>query len=69
MGRLARAALGTYKRFVSPHLASRQCRFRPSCSEYAVEAIDKYGLLRGLMYTRARLKRCNPSTPAGNDPP
>ena len=66
---LARSALGAYQRYLSPHLASRQCRFTPTCSEYSVLAIERHGLLRGLMMARARLKRCNPRTPAGEDYP
>lgn len=44
------------------------CRFYPSCSNYALEAVAKYGLLRGSMLTAWRLMRCHPFHPGGVDP-
>jgi putative membrane protein insertion efficiency factor len=44
------------------------CRFYPSCSEYAVGALDRHGLIRGLGLTAWRLLRCNPYHPGGLDP-
>lgn len=48
-----------YQKFISPALPSR-CRFRPTCSQYALEAIEKYGALRGGLLAIWRLLRCNP---------
>ena len=63
----ALAALRAYKRFVSPILPPG-CRFAPTCSEYAAEAIEKHGLLRGGTLAVRRLLRCGPWHPAGYDP-
>jgi putative membrane protein insertion efficiency factor len=45
------------------------CRFTPSCSQYTVEALRKYGLVRGLAKGAWRILRCNPLHPGGEDPP
>ena len=55
-----------YKRFVSPMLP-HSCRFVPTCSEYAVEAIESYGALRGSGLAISRLLRCHPFAKAGLD--
>ena len=65
--RVAAAILRGYKRFVSPALPAA-CRFYPSCSVYAAEAIEKYGLLRGAWMAIARLAKCHPLHPGGFDP-
>jgi uncharacterized protein len=57
-----------YQRFLSPLLGS-QCRFHPSCSRYGIEALRKYGFLRGSWKTIYRIARCNPLHPGGHDPP
>ena len=44
------------------------CRFRPTCSEYGVEAITKYGIIKGGIITSWRILRCNPWNKGGNDP-
>lgn len=44
------------------------CRFRPTCSEYAIEALDKYGLVRGGLLSLRRLLRCHPLSDGGFDP-
>ena len=44
------------------------CRFRPTCSEYGVEAINKYGVIKGGLMTSWRILRCNPWNKGGNDP-
>jgi len=59
-------ALRAYQRVVSPFLPPA-CRFYPSCSEYAAQAIEKHGLLRGVMLSFARLARCHPFHPGGFD--
>jgi hypothetical protein len=64
---LALGALRGYKRFVSPILPPA-CRFSPTCSEYAAEAIEKHGVLRGGTLAVRRLVRCGPWHPGGYDP-
>ncbi len=56
-----------YQRFISPFLP-RRCRFHPSCSEYAAQAILKHGILRGGWLALRRLLRCGPWHPGGYDP-
>lgn len=56
-----------YQKTVSPLLGPR-CRYHPSCSEYAVQAIQKFGILRGLVLAGWRLLRCNPWSRGGFDP-
>jgi len=56
-----------YRRFLSPLLAPR-CRFAPSCSEYALEALRRHGAARGLWLAARRLARCQPFHPGGYDP-
>ena len=61
------APIRLYQRFISPGLPSR-CKFHPSCSEYAVQAIRSYGILRGTVLAAWRLLRCNPFSHGGYDP-
>jgi putative membrane protein insertion efficiency factor len=56
-----------YQYAISPFLG-RRCRFYPSCSEYAVEAVNKHGALRGGWLGLKRLSRCHPWHPGGYDP-
>ncbi len=63
----AAGALRLYKRFISPVLPPA-CRFVPTCSEYAAEAIEKHGILRGGTLAVRRLVRCGPWHPGGYDP-
>ena len=60
--------LRCYKRFISPMLP-HACRFVPTCSEYAGEAIERYGVFRGSVLAAGRLLRCHPFARAGYDPP
>lgn len=55
-----------YQRVISPALP-RRCKYYPSCSQYAVEAIKRYGVLRGLVLAVWRLLRCNPWSHGGVD--
>jgi putative membrane protein insertion efficiency factor len=64
---IAVAPLLAYQRFVSPALGQR-CRFEPSCSRYAVQAVREFGILRGLVLGGWRLLRCNPFGRGGFDP-
>ena len=57
----------TYQYLLSPYFGS-QCRFTPSCSHYAVDALTKYGALKGARLTVRRLLRCHPWHPGGFDP-
>lgn len=56
-----------YRRFISPLLGAR-CRFYPSCSAYALEAVQVHGALRGSWLAVRRLSRCHPFHPGGLDP-
>ena len=67
MSRLLLALLGAYRRYVSPMLSPR-CRFLPSCSAYAVEAIERHGAARGSWLAVRRVGRCHPFHPGGHDP-
>ena len=55
-----------YQRLISP-LFPRRCRYEPTCSSYAVQAIQRYGILRGLVLGAWRLLRCHPWSPGGFD--
>jgi len=59
--------LRLYKRWISPSLAP-SCRYVPTCSEYAMEAIERYGALRGGLMAAWRLLRCHPFVRGGYDP-
>jgi putative membrane protein insertion efficiency factor len=67
MRRVLLAALAGYRYCVRPLLGAN-CRFYPSCSDYATEAIDRHGALRGLALAARRLARCHPWHPGGYDP-
>ncbi len=67
MKSVALAILRLYKRWISPALLP-SCRYVPTCSEYAVEAIDRYGVLRGGLMAACRLLRCHPFVKGGYDP-
>jgi len=63
--------LGLYRAVISPLLASMvgpRCRFHPSCSAYAQEAVRIHGAAKGLVLAAGRLLRCSPLTPGGLDP-
>ena len=71
MTRFLLALLGSYKRWLSPALHSlgvSQCKFLPTCSEYAAMAITVHGPLRGCALAARRLLRCHPFSPGGLDP-
>ena len=61
------AGVAGYRRFISPLLPPR-CRFEPSCSAYALEALREHGAARGLWLSVARIARCHPFHPGGYDP-
>ncbi len=64
---VALKAVRAYKLVISPWLPPA-CRFTPTCSEYASEAIERYGLFRGITYALSRLLRCHPLHRGGFDP-
>jgi uncharacterized protein len=61
------APIVLYQRVISPALP-RRCKYEPTCSRYAVEAIARHGVLRGLVLAAWRLLRCNPFSYGGYDP-
>jgi hypothetical protein len=61
------SVLAVYRYAISPMLGAN-CRFRPSCSEYATEAIRRHGSLRGGWLSLRRIARCHPWNPGGHDP-
>lgn len=65
--RMLRAAVRVYRWLLSP-LLPPACRFYPSCSHYAEEALMRHGLWRGGLLALARLCRCGPWHPGGHDP-
>jgi putative membrane protein insertion efficiency factor len=65
--RLLIKLLQGYRRWVSPMLGS-VCRFHPSCSQYASDAIERYGAGRGIWLALRRIGRCHPLRPGGLDP-
>lgn len=60
-------AIRVYQYGISPFLG-RSCRFHPSCSEYAVESLKRYGVMKGLWLAGRRVGRCHPWHPGGYDP-
>ena len=67
LGSIAAAPIRFYRRYISP-LKPRMCRFSPTCSQYAIEALEMHGLLRGSMLAIWRLLRCQPFARGGYDP-
>ncbi|MDH2897577.1 MULTISPECIES: membrane protein insertion efficiency factor YidD [Rahnella] len=56
-----------YQLFISP-LLGPHCRFRPTCSQYGIEAIGRFGMLKGSWLTLKRVLKCHPLNPGGDDP-
>ena len=67
MKRLVLALVRFYRREISPAFPPR-CRYIPTCSQYALEAIEKYGALKGSYLAFRRVLRCNPFHKGGYDP-
>jgi uncharacterized protein len=65
--RIVLAPIAVYQRVVSPAFP-RRCKYEPTCSAYAVQAVREYGILRGLVLASWRLLRCNPLSHGGFDP-
>lgn len=68
IGRLFMAAIRFYQRFLSPLKRVPTCRYLPTCSSYALEAIQRRGVARGTLMALWRILRCNPLFPGGFDP-
>lgn len=66
--RLALLPVRAYRRFLSPLKASPSCRFHPTCSKYAVDAITQHGVLKGSVLALRRVLKCHPFHPGGFDP-
>ena len=67
MRRLVLAPIVAYQRVISPAFP-RRCKYHPTCSEYAVQAISRYGILKGAVLATWRILRCNPFSHGGFDP-
>ena len=67
MKNVAKAAINGYKKYISPYKGLK-CPYTPSCSDYALLAIEKYGVLKGGRMAAWRILRCNPFSCGGYDP-
>jgi len=67
MKKMSLSLLKFYQNNISP-LKGATCRFYPSCSQYMVEAIEEYGLIKGLLLGIKRIGKCHPWHPGGYDP-
>lgn len=67
-GRLLVGTVRLYQLLLSP-LIGRNCRFDPTCSEYAIQSVRKFGACKGLWRTLRRVMKCHPFHPGGYDPP
>jgi len=65
--RVALAPIRAYQRWISPS-RPRRCKYEPTCSAYAVESIERFGVIRGLILATYRVIRCNPFSHGGFDP-
>ncbi|SNR82370.1 membrane protein insertion efficiency factor YidD [Desulfurobacterium atlanticum] len=68
LGEIVISLIKAYKRLISPILP-KSCRFYPSCSDYAILSIEKYGVLKGSLKAFWRVLRCNPFSKGGVDYP
>lgn len=67
MKKLVISAIRFYQREISP-LSPPRCRYIPTCSQYALEAVEKYGSIKGTFLAAKRILRCNPFHKGGYDP-
>jgi putative membrane protein insertion efficiency factor len=69
-GRVYVSLVQTYQRFGRPMLKGHvQCRFHPSCSDYSIEAVQRYGIRHGLVLTFSRIQSCTSNVPLGTADP
>lgn len=68
MKKLVLKAIRFYQKYISPHKGFACCIYRPSCSEYTRQAVEKYGVIKGLAKGFWRILRCNPFAKGGDDP-
>ena len=68
MKKILIAIVRFYQRNISPYKGGATCRFVPTCSEYALEALEKYGALKGSLLAIRRILRCHPFSKGGCDP-
>jgi len=57
-----------YRKYISPLKGHSTCRFYPTCSQYSLEAVEKYGSIKGSYLSAKRILRCNPFNKGGYDP-
>ncbi|MBA1334748.1 MAG: Membrane protein insertion efficiency factor YidD [Firmicutes bacterium] len=67
MKRILIYVIEIYRKYISPIKAGK-CRFYPTCSEYSIQAIEKYGAFKGTIMAGKRILRCHPFNPGGYDP-
>jgi len=67
MRRIITVPIRLYQKLISP-LFPPSCRFTPTCSEYAIQAVNKYGIFKGTVKAAYRILRCNPFNKGGYDP-
>lgn len=67
MKRIVLAPVRAYSRWLSP-LLPRRCKYEPTCSAYAIEAVERFGVIRGTVLACWRILRCNPFSHGGFDP-
>ena len=68
MKRLLINMIKFYRKYISPIMGSGKCKFVPTCSSYAIEALEKHGLFKGTILSIWRILRCNPFSKGGYDP-
>ncbi|NLM75798.1 MAG: membrane protein insertion efficiency factor YidD [Clostridiaceae bacterium] len=68
MGKLLKWLIRLYQKYISPLKGKPTCRFYPTCSNYALEALTRYGTLKGVYLSIRRLLKCHPFHPGGYDP-
>ncbi|MGJ8692907.1 MAG: membrane protein insertion efficiency factor YidD [Thalassotalea sp.] len=66
--KIASKTIRGYQIFISPLLGINKCRFEPSCSHYALEAINNFGIAKGSWLASKRILKCHPLHPGGYDP-
>ena len=66
--KFVKSAICFYRKYLSKLKGSPCCRYTPSCSEYALQAVEKYGVIKGGLKATWRILRCNPFSKGGYDP-